>query len=300
MKYNDFNCACKVKSVKNKMNYFQYCFYYQSEIETEILNDLLAAELAEIGFESFETSEEGLSAYVSEDLANDEAVEEKIVAFPLPDVGIDYAKHYVESKNWNEEWEKNYFKPIRIGKQCLIRASFHPEEEGYDHTILINPKMSFGTGNHSTTYLMLREMLTLDLKGKRLLDMGCGTAVLAILAKKKGAERVVGVDIDDWAYRNALENAELNAVELELHLGGAEKLATFGTFDYVFANINRNILTRDMAHYVSVMTAEATLFMSGFYTEDIPVIEETCKALGLRIVSYTEQKNWVAVKTIRG
>lgn len=287
------------KQKRIKMNYIQYSFHYQSEIDTEILNDLLASELAAIGFESFESSEEGLQAYIGESEADDKAVEESIALFPLQGVSISYTKTFVESKNWNEEWEKNYFKPIRIHEQCLIRASFHPEEMGYEHTILINPKMAFGTGNHATTYLMLCEMLPLDLRGKTLLDMGCGTAVLAILAKKKGAARVVGIDIDDWAYRNAQENADLNEVELELLLGGAEKLKPSDTFDYVFANINRNILTRDMAHYVAAMAADATLFMSGFYTEDIPVIEECCKTLGLQIVSHTEQKNWVAIKTIR-
>ena len=211
---------------------------------------------------------------------------------------IRYTEQLIESKDWNEEWEKNYFKPIRIGNECIIRASFHEPEPGSTYNIIIDPKMAFGTGNHETTFLMISEMLKLDLEGKDLLDMGCGTAVLAILAKMKKAGKVVGIDIDEWAYNNALENVRLNNTEnIQVALGGAEQIPAFGTFDIVFANINRNILLNDIQHYTSCMKPGALLFMSGFYTQDIPAIEDECKRNGLNLISHTEKNNWVAVKT---
>lgn len=279
------------------MNYYELAFTYASTIETSIINDVLAAELGEIGFESFTENENGLSGYISDQLYNVKSLQEKLAAFPLENVEIRYTESLVESKDWNEEWEKNYFKPIRIGKDCIIRASFHEHEPGYTYNIIIDPKMAFGTGNHETTYLMISEMLKLDLTGKELLDMGCGTAVLAILARMKGAGRVVAIDIDEWAYNNALENIRLNNTDdIQVALGGAEQIATAGQFDIVFANINRNILLNDIRHYNGCMKSGALLFMSGFYTQDIPAIEEECKRNGLTLLSYTEKNNWVAVK----
>lgn len=280
------------------MNYYELTFSYSSPIETSIINDVLAAELGEIGFESFTENENGLQGYISDSLYQEEQLRDKLAQFPLGNVEIHYTASLVESKDWNEEWEKNYFKPIRIGKDCIIRASFHQDEPGYAFNIIIDPKMAFGTGNHETTYLMISEMLKLDLTSKELLDMGCGTAVLAILAKMKGARRVVAIDIDEWAYNNALENIRLNGTEeIQVALGGAEQIPAFGLFDIVFANINRNILLNDMSHYSNAMKPGAFLYMSGFYVQDIPAIEEACKQNGLVLLSHTEKNNWVAVKT---
>ncbi len=159
------------------MNYYELKFTYESPIEATIISDVLASELGEIGFESFTEDEDGLLAYVSDQLYNVKALQDKLNEFPLENVTIRYTEQLVESKDWNEEWEKNYFKPIRIGNDCIIRASFHEPEPGYTYNIIIDPKMAFGTGNHETTYLMISEMLKLDLEGKDLLDMGCGTAV---------------------------------------------------------------------------------------------------------------------------
>lgn len=279
------------------MNYYELKFNYQSPIETTIISDVLAAELGEIGFESFTENEDGLLAYISDSLYNVKELQDKLNDFPLENVEIHFSEQLVESKDWNEEWEKNYFKPIRIGTDCIIRASFHQPEPGFTYNIIIDPKMAFGTGNHETTYLMIGEMLKLDLEGKDLLDMGCGTAVLAILAKMKKARKVVGIDIDEWAYNNALENKRLNATEdIEIALGGAEQIPAFGTFDIVFANINRNILLNDIRHYADCMKPGAILFMSGFYTEDIPAIKAECKLNGLNFISYAERNNWVAVR----
>ena len=283
------------------MNYYELSFTYTSPIGKEIINDVLAAELGEIGFESFTESEKGLLGYISEALYDKKTLDDKLADFPLENTRIDYTSKWVESKDWNEEWEKNYFKPIRIGNECIIRASFHEAEPGYTYNIIIDPKMAFGTGNHETTYLMISEMLKLDLEGKELLDMGCGTAVLAILARLKGAKRVAAIDIDEWAYNNALENIRLNHTEdIQVALGGAEKIKEFGLFDIVFANINRNILLNDICQYTNSMKPGSILFMSGFYVEDIPAIEAECQKNGLKLDSYNERNNWVAVKVLKG
>ena len=282
------------------MNYYELRFTYQSPIETEILNDVLAAELGEIGFESFTQDEQGLQGYISDQLYDEDMLKETLAAFPLEETTIHYVCTPVESKDWNEEWEKNYFKPIRIGNDCLIRASFHEPEPGYTYTIIIDPKMAFGTGNHETTFLMISWMLEEQLAGKRLLDMGCGTAVLAILARMKGAEKVVAIDIDEWAYTNALENIRLNhTAEIEVALGGAERIAAFAPFEVIFANINRNILLQDMQHYAEALQPAGQLFMSGFYLEDLPIIAEECQRNGLRVEGYKERHNWVAVKVVK-
>ncbi|RHJ85330.1 50S ribosomal protein L11 methyltransferase [Parabacteroides sp. AM08-6] len=279
------------------MNYYELSFTYTSPIEVSIINDVLASELGEIGFESFTENENGLQGYISDQLYDVKTLQEKLADFPLDNVKIQYTETWMESKDWNEEWEKNYFKPIRIGNDCIIRASFHTPEPDFTYDIIIDPKMAFGTGNHETTYLMLSEMLKLDLQGKELLDMGCGTAVLAILARMKGAGRVVAIDIDEWAYNNALENIRLNGTnDIRVALGGAEQIPAFGLFDLVFANINRNILLNDIRHYTTCMKPGAFLYMSGFYKEDIPVIEAECSRNQLIISSYTEKNNWVAVK----
>ena len=282
------------------MNYYELRFTYQSPIETEILNDVLAAELGEIGFESFTQDEQGLQGYISDQLYDEDMLKETLAAFPLEETTIHYVCTPVESKDWNEEWEKNYFKPIRIGNDCLIRASFHEPEPGYTYTIIIDPKMAFGTGNHETTFLMISWMLEEQLAGKRLLDMGCGTAVLAILARMKGAEKVVAIDIDEWAYTNALENIRLNhTAEIEVALGGAERIAAFAPFEVIFANINRNILLQDMHHYAEALQPAGQLVMSGFYLEDLPIIAEECQRNGLRVEGYKERHNWVAVKVVK-
>ena len=267
---------------------------------SEVVTDILASLLADIGYESFVPDEKGLTAYVKAELFDEDSVNNVIEAFPISDVKFTLKTTFIEGKDWNSEWEKNYFKPIRIGNDCLIRASFHEPEPGYTYTIIIDPKMAFGTGNHETTYLMISWMLEEPLVGKRLLDMGCGTAVLAILARMKGAEKVVAIDIDEWAYENALENIRLNHTEeIEVVLGGAERIAAFAPFEVIFANINRNILLQDMHHYAEALQPGGQLFMSGFYVEDLPIIEAECQRNGLRVEGYKERHNWVAVKVVK-
>ena len=188
--------------------------YYELQItlipNTEVSRDILSALLAEIGFESFTESETGLNAFISEKLFSEEKIAEIIENFPLPDTNIEYRIEYIKSQDWNEEWEKNFFQPIIIDDKVVIHSSFHKDIPLFEYDIVIDPKMAFGTGHHSTTSLMVSYLLELVLENKSFLDMGCGTAVLAILAKMKGASPITAIDIDEWAYENSIENIQLN------------------------------------------------------------------------------------------
>lgn len=259
-------------------------------------SDILSELLGEIGFESF-TFEEGIfTAYIPQSQFDREAVTQAISDFPIA-LPTQFTHEYIEGKNWNEEWEKNYFQPIIIADKCVIHSTFHKEIPQAEYDILIDPKMAFGTGHHETTSLILAELLEIELKGKSLLDMGCGTAVLAILAAMKGASPIKAIDIDEWAYQNALENIKLNqTTQIAVELGGAERLRKEEQFDIILANINRNILLQDMSHYVDSMHKGSILYMSGFYEDDIPVIREKAEALGLHFVHFKKKNKWVAVK----
>ena len=210
---------------------------------SETATDLISALLGEVGFESFVTEEEQLKAYVQASLHDAEAVAAILADFPMPEVAIDY--HYAEAENrdWNEEWEKNFFQPIVIGERCCIHSTFHHDIPQVPYDIVINPQMAFGTGHHETTSLIIGELLDSDLQGKSVLDMGCGTSILAILARMRGANHCTAVDIDDWCVRNSLENIKLNHLDgIDVYQGDASSLADKGPFDVVIANINRNIL----------------------------------------------------------
>ncbi|MCQ2217925.1 MAG: 50S ribosomal protein L11 methyltransferase [Paludibacteraceae bacterium] len=274
------------------MDYFEFLFKYT--LENDYIADLLSSELGEIGFESFVTGNEGLTAYIPSNLY-DEAKLNALVANFEYDKAVSYTKKFVEGKNWNEEWEKHYFQPIILGDDCVIHSTFHKDIPAAKYDILIDPKMSFGTGHHETTSLMLRALINAELAGKSLLDMGCGTAVLAILAAKKGATPILAIDIDEWAYNNSLENVSLNDVKgIRVEMGGAELLGA-EKFDIIMANINRNILLHDMHKYVECMHTGSELYMSGFYERDIPVIDEEAKKHGLELLGYEEKNLWVAV-----
>jgi ribosomal protein L11 methyltransferase len=273
--------------------------YYELKISltpnTETNRDVLAALLAEIGFESFVDSGSGLEAYVPENLYSEEKVAEVLTSLPLPDTNVNYHTEQILGQDWNAEWEKNFFEPIIIDNQVVIHSSFHKNIPQLPYDIVIDPKMSFGTGHHSTTSLMVSYLLELDLNGKSLLDMGCGTAVLAILAKMKNAEPVTAIDIDEWAYNNALENIRLNHTpNINVQLGDASLLGK-EKYDFIFANINRNILLHDIPTYTKCMHTGSSIFFSGFYQEDMEAIMQACKAQQLHFVSYKEQKNWVAM-----
>ena len=279
------------------MNYMEYRFLvYPNE---EFVKDILAGLLVDIGFESFVQTEQGLSAYILSGNVDKIMLDEVISSFSSDYEGfcVEYQINEIASINWNEEWEKHYFKPIVIDDQCVIHSSFHKNVPQARYDILIDPKMSFGTGHHETTSLMLSVLVDADLTHKSVLDMGCGTAVLAILASMKDANPVTAIDIDDWAYHNALENVKLNRVEnITVKKGGAELLNDNDVYDYIFANINRNILLNDMQYYVRCMRKGSILFMSGFYVADIPAIRKEAERLGLKYEGFTEKTGWVAVR----
>ena len=263
----------------------------------EVATDVLAALLAEVGFESFVPNEEGLEAYVPHNLYDESNITAVVENFPLEGYTITYNSEFIEGEDWNAEWEKNYFQPIVLGEECVIHSTFHTDVPKARYDILIDPKMAFGTGYHQTTCHMLRAILASDMNGKSVLDMGCGTALLAILARKHGATDVVAIDIDEFAYENAKENVVLNNTpDIEVRLGGADAIKEDDSFDYVIANINRNILLADMVNYVRCMHSGSQIFISGFYTEDMEVLKEEAARHGLRYIGYAEDNRWAMMK----
>lgn len=260
--------------------------------------DLLASYLGEIGFESFEEIENGILAYIDDEIFDKKLLNQLVKNFPFT-TDIEYSISEVKQVNWNEEWEKNFFEPIIIGNECLIHSSFHKNLPKVKYDIIIDPKMAFGTGHHETTSLMIAEILKMDLKGKSVLDMGCGTAVLAILAAMRGAVPITAIDIDTWCIENSLENIEKNGVgEISVQLGDATLLEN-QHYDIIIANINRNILLADIKKYSACLSKGGALYMSGFYTEDIPLIEKEANNHHLVLNSFKEKNNWAVVKTIK-
>ena len=258
-------------------------------------SDILIAELGEVQFESFVETEDGVQAYIKkEDWYPNILDGLQILSNPLFSIDYDYSE--IEQENWNATWESN-FNPIQVGDQCVVRAPFHDKPE-VDYDIVIEPKMSFGTGHHETTYMMLQHILDHDFKGKSVLDMGSGTGVLAILAAMKGAVAIDAIDIDNWCYLNAKENVERNnCSHINVYEGTAD-LLTDQQYDIIIANINRNILLEDIPTYVKCLKKGGILFVSGFYKEDIPQISERCKEVGLKFEKNLEKNNWVAVKYV--
>ena len=279
------------------MKYLEFIFH--TEPCTEVVNDVLSAVLGEVGFESFVEQEGGIAAYIQTALYDEEALKSALDSFPLADTTLTYTYKEAEDKDWNEEWEKNFFQPIVIGNRCVIHSTFHHDVPQAEYDIVINPQMAFGTGHHETTSLIIGELLEADLQGKALLDMGCGTSILAILARMRGAAPCTAIDIDEWCVRNSLENIELNHVDsISVFQGDASILPDKGPFDVVIANINRNILLNDMKRYVSCMHPGSELYMSGFYVDDIPVIQAEAEHNGLRFVHHKEKNRWAAVKFV--
>ena len=277
------------------MNYFELQFTI-SPCE-EWLKDVVSAGLAAIGFDSFAAAENGLTAYVSDKKYNKKRLDEFIKTFPY-EAEIAYQADWVKTENWNAEWEKNYFQPIVVAGRCVVRSSFHTDAPKAEYEIVIDPKMSFGTGHHETTSLMISRILETNFIGKSVLDMGCGTAILAILAGMRGASPITAIDIDEWIYGNILENLKLNNVEnIEVIIGDASLLRG-RKFDIILANINRNILLNDLKIYAECLNSGGELFMSGFYTEDIDVIRQEAEKQGLRYINFEEKNNWVAVAFI--
>lgn len=263
---------------------------------TEDITDLLAAELADIGFESFVADSKGLTAYAPAKLYDKEAVKNALADFAI-DCSLKVSDYFVEGRDWNAEWEKNYFRPIVIGKRVAIYSSFHTDVPEAEHRIVIDPKMAFGTGHHATTSQVIKAMLELDLRGKSVIDMGTGTGILAILAAQLGAAPVTGIEIDEFAYVNAVENVRLNGhPEIVLINGDASALAGVPPCDVFIANINRNIITGDIDRYAKALKTGGTMLLSGFYVEDIPVVAAAAARHGLRETGYTDEERWVCLR----
>lgn len=266
----------------------------------EYMTDLLAAMLADAGYESFVPDESGLTAYVREPQYSEEAVDAIVDSFPF-ESAISHTAKRIEGRDWNSEWEKNYFQPIVVGGECVIHSSFHTDIPKCRYDIVIDPKMAFGTGHHSTTSLIIGRLLDMSLEGVSMVDMGTGTGILAILAAMRGASPVAAIEIDEFAYTNALENIRINSHPKIVMLNGdATALSTLEFKANLFvANINRNVITADMEAYAEATAKGGVMLLSGFYVEDIPVVREAAERCGMKYVDYTEQKNWACVKLLK-
>jgi ribosomal protein L11 methyltransferase len=269
---------------------------YHFTIEPKDLgSEILIAELGELPFESFVESEFGVTAYIQKQLWNEDILEGLFI-MNSPQFFITYTIEEIEQVNWNEEWEKN-FDPIDVDGKCHVRAPFHPKTDA-EFDIVIEPKMSFGTGHHETTHMMIQHLLDMEIKGMKTLDMGCGTAILAILAEMKGAQPIDAIDIDNWCYLNSIENAGRNNCRHISVYEGDAALLEGKKYDLIIANINRNILLNDMQQYVDCLNKNGTLLLSGFYEEDIPAIDESCTSKGLSFVKKLQRNNWVSLKYV--
>lgn len=258
-------------------------------------SDILIAELGEAGFESFAENEEGILAYIQKTDWNTDIIE-NIDILNNDLFQIEYQFKEIEQENWNATWEQN-FNPIQVDEKCVVRAPFHDAPK-VEFDIVIEPKMSFGTGHHETTHMMLQHILDHDFNGKSVLDMGSGTGVLAILATMKGATRIDAIDIDNWCYLNAKENVVRNNCEQINVYEGDSSLLVDQKYDVIIANINRNILLTDIPKYAQCLNKNGMLFLSGFYRGDIPLISSKCAEVSLKFEKKIKKNNWVAVKYV--
>lgn len=274
------------------MDYIQLTCTIESG-NTGLAREILAQELADLGFESFEDTADGLLAYIRiQDFSNGlfQSLPVRIL-----DLGkVSYAYATIKDQNWNKEWEKN-FQPVILAEKCYIRAPFHEKIAGIPYEIVIEPKMAFGTGHHETTSLMVEQMLSLDFTGKQVLDMGCGTGILAIMASMLKASHILAIDIDEWAYQNTLENCTINNIANVSVNQGDIGLIAGKNFDIILANINRNILLEQIPHYSRTLASGNLLLMSGIYRSDFDSIRQAAETVGFTNIGLTEKNNWIAV-----
>ncbi len=278
-------------------DYFKIRFELKPCTETE--TDVLAALLCDVGFESFEPDAGGVSAYIKKELYDAAAINSAVASYPFSS-SIAVTKELIEGQDWNHEWEKHYFEPIVFERKCVVHSSFHKDYPKAEYDIVIDPKMAFGTGHHETTSLMIRRILSLDMVGKRVLDMGTGTGILAILSAMCGAGVVVGVEIDPFAYANAKDNIELNKKsDIDIRLGGVETVTENDYFDYLFANINRNIILSDIGKYAESLRKEGVMLLSGFYLCDVDIIMDEAEKHGLQKHSVISEKDWANILLVK-
>ena len=270
-----------------------YIAYEFSVTPKNPATEILIAELGYVGFESFVENDTGVTAYIQKQEWNSQILDDLYI-LGSPKFKIKYAHHEVIQTNWNKEWEKN-FNPIQVDGQVSIRAPFH-ENPSLKFDIVIEPKMSFGTGHHETTHMMIQHLLALDLENKKVLDMGCGTGILAIFAEMKGAQPTDAIDIDSWCYQNSIENVQRNGCKHITVLEGDSSLLKGEKYDVIIANINRNILLSDMKIYTDCLHQEGILLLSGFYKDDIAIIESEVVKHGLVFDKMIQRNRWVALK----
>ena len=276
-------------------DYYKVSFAVTGGSINEYECDILAALLGEnADFESFDTKAGVVIGYVKQELYSEEKIKSTMMLYPF-ESKIAFEAELIPGEDWNKEWEKNYFQPILIADRCVIHSSFHKDYPHAEYDIVINPKMAFGTGHHETTTLMITQILDIDMTNMSVLDMGTGTGVLAILSAMRGAKSVKGVEIDEMAYENAIENIEINSVEniVNLVLGDASAIMyDISVYDYVFANINRNIIVEDIDKYSKALKTGGYMQLSGFYIEDIPIVEDAANRYGLTVVKSNDKNRW--------
>lgn len=273
------------------MNYIAYTFSAPAD---DALRDMFVELLGRAGFDGFMDTDDGLSAYCRESDLSETSVNEILAMEQFRDVRV-LKTEVIPDQDWNAEWEASYV-PAVINDRCRIRAPFHEPDDRFEYDIVIEPKMSFGTAHHETTSQMIQLMFETDFKGKSVLDMGCGTAVLAILARRLGAKRVAAIDNDEWAYRNSIDNVERNNItDIDVELGDASSLKD-RRFDIILANINRNILLNDMHEYVGALNDNGKILFSGFYENDLTMIRKKAEDLGLKYIRHIEKNEWVAAE----
>jgi len=275
------------------MQYIKAIFKFEG-IE-DYQQDLLISELADIGFDTFEDSENGFTAFVIKDNFSEQALKD-LLSIYAEDFQTNYILEDVADENWNAAWEKN-FSPLIIDDVCYVRATFHEPQPSYPYEIVIDPKMAFGTGHHQTTTMVMQYILAADVKGKEILDMGCGTGILAILASKLGAKNLIAIDYDDICYQSTLENAALNNVTNLSALCGSKEVIPDNQYDIVFANINRNILLDQISRYAEVLKPQGKIFFSGFYLDpDLGMITAECAKYGIKYVDHKQNGDWIAAQ----
>ena len=260
----------------------------------EEYREILIAELAAIGFDSFLETETGLEGYVLQEQFSRDSFDEVISTY-RESAALTVVEGVLPKVNWNEEWEKNY-DPIEVGKLVYVRASFHSPQPGFPYEIVINPKMSFGTGHHATTFQLLSLQGNIDHQGKRVLDVGSGTGILAIMAHLLGAKEVEAFDIDSWCVDNGNENFELNGLSTQMGLGTIREVKPKGPYELILANINKNVLLDELAIYTSLLAPHGILLLSGFYSEDIDDLNQAASLNGLHLTTQSTKDNWAALE----
>ncbi len=279
------------------------------DVSIETAGDIVAALTAGIGFDSFVPAPDGVLGYIPTEQYDEDALRAVLADFPLPCTTVTFTAAPMEDKDWNAEWERNFFQPIVVDGRAVVHSTFHADYPQAEYDIVINPQMAFGTGHHQTTRLMMSYILDADFSGKDILDMGCGTGILAILACMRGARHADAIDIDEWCADNTRDNIRLQdkaeCLNISVFCGDVSLLTDRGPYDVILANINRNILLADMPCYVARLrrhvdgqSAPSRLFISGFYLADLPLLRDKAASLGLRYVSHRTDNDWTAAEFV--